>query len=118
MAENVKVNYIYADAEEKYVKNAVLYLGSVNGGNLNPDDETSGILYYDPEFTRGVTKEELKNLFTKGLIVVIPFDGSDTWAIPTGYTATDALPYGAVMIPGDPSYSCLTIEYLEVAGLN
>ena len=58
MAENVKVNYIYADAEEKYVKAVVLY--------VDGDD----IVWYDKDHQHKFTgtKSELVQFYYIGLI--------------------------------------------------
>ena len=57
MAEKVKVNYIYADAEEKYVKAVVLYAGSDN------------LLYYDETEEYAVNGADVLNFFLKGLVI-------------------------------------------------
>ena len=59
MAEKFKPEYIYADAEEKYVKAVVLYN---NGGNL----------YFDKNKEHAVNGADVLNFFLKGLIVVDP----------------------------------------------
>ena len=69
MAENVKVNYIYADAEEKYVKAVVLYA-------------YESALYYDEAHEHAVNGADVLNFFLKGLVVNI----YGNYAVATGYT--------------------------------
>lgn len=57
MTENVKVNYIYADAEEKYVKAVVLYV------------DVDGTLFYDQACNHLVNGADVLNFFLKGLIL-------------------------------------------------
>lgn len=56
MAEKFKPEYIYADAEEKYVKAVVLYTDSE-------------FLYYDEAHEHVVNGADLLNFFLKGLII-------------------------------------------------
>lgn len=49
---------IYADSEEKLVKNVIVC-----------GDSDDGHLFYDCELQHKITKDDLLNLFTKGMIV-------------------------------------------------
>lgn len=82
MAEKFKPEYIYADAEEKYVKAVVLYLGG---------DPT--VLYYDEACEHPVNGADVLNFFLKGLFVS---DGT-TYYSTTSYdasTGTAIIGYG------------------------
>ena len=64
MAKKV-INRVYPNAEEKLVKNTIVY---VNENNL----------YYDQDFEHCVFGKDIENLFLKGLIVCVNVDGMDT----------------------------------------
>lgn len=65
---------IFADAEEKFVKSTLVY-ASADDGNL----------FYDSKKTLGITKDELFDLYTKGMIVVL----SGEYLIPVAYKVSD-----------------------------
>lgn len=75
------IERIYADSEEKYVKTTVVYASA---------DEA--VLTYDKEGTAKVTKDELFNLFTKGILVFM----TDEYFKPVAYKETAG--YGAVTV--------------------
>lgn len=72
------MNKIYADSEEKYVKSVVLYA-----------DADDGNLFYDEGKKEGVSREDLINLFLKGL--VISFESEMLKPIALKDNTTDAM---------------------------
>lgn len=73
-------NYIYRDAEEKYVKAQIVYI-----------DETtmSAHLYHDPECTQMLTFEEAIEIFYNNLNnVILQYNATTGVAIPYQITPT------------------------------
>ena len=66
----MKQNNIFADAEEKYVKNVLVYA-----------DADDGHLFYDAGKTQKINKDDLLNLFLKGLVIFL----TDEYLIPVAY---------------------------------
>ena len=54
---------IYADYEDKFVHATLVYAKETD------DESYEYILYKDPEYTVGLTKEETNNLFLKGIVI-------------------------------------------------
>lgn len=90
---------IYADAEEKYVKNVVLYVSS------------NEKLYYDAELTNAVNGVDLAELYLKG--VVVSYAGY--YCTPTGFVPDDSEPsIGVAMVGEDgPVVVMLTAPVIE-----
>jgi len=74
---------IYQDLKDRFVASVIVY-------------EASGKAYYDAEHTKGVTPEELKDLFIKNALVV---STGDNLYRATGYTAAGAV-YNDTTIAG------------------
>ena len=58
------IKFTYSDAEEKYVRSAILY------------SHTDKVLYEDTEHTVPVNRETLMNLCMKGLVLVYHTDAT------------------------------------------
>lgn len=63
-------NNIFADSEDKFVKNVLVYA-----------DADDGHLFYDSAKSIKIPKDELKDLFMKGMIIFL----TDAYYIPVGY---------------------------------
>lgn len=74
---------IYQDLKDRFVASVIVY-------------EADGKAYYDAEHTKGVTPEELKDLFIKNALVV---SAGDNLYRATGYTAEGAV-YNDTAIAG------------------
>lgn len=66
----MSMNKIFADAEEKYVKTVVVYA-----------DADDGHLFYDSSKSQKIPKDELLNLFLKGMVIFL----TDEYLIPVAY---------------------------------
>lgn len=66
----MKTNKVFSDAEEKYVKTTIVY--------ATADD---GELYYDAGHTTMIAKDDLFNMFLKGMVIMM----SDEYLKPVAY---------------------------------
>lgn len=96
----VEMERIYADYEDKFVHATIVYLGE--------DD----VLYKDEELTIGVTKEELKELFLKGLVIKSGYRYERAIILLTDIVS--GADYYRIMNPNVNSVLGYSCEYLEV----
>lgn len=90
-------NEIYSDANEKYVKTTLAYA-----------DADDGELYFDEKKTTKIPKEDLRNLFLKGMTVVY----SGEYLKPVSYK--DAGTYGTVTaVHEDSAVAALSFHSAE-----
>lgn len=100
------MDHIYADANEKWVKNTMVYV---------MDDDPH--CYIDEDCTVMVTAEQLDNLFHKGLMVVNTFFGGHYFPYFGKYYTSENTYYEISIMAGDVSYSYYSSEYIpEVDG--
>lgn len=74
---------IYEQSKDLHIASVIVY-------------EAAGKAYYDAEHTKGVTPEELKDLFLKNVLVV---SSGENFYRATGYTAAGAV-YNDTTIAG------------------
>lgn len=96
MAKKV-INRVYPNADEKLVKNTIVY-------------HHHGATWYDETFEHPIYKDELLNLFLKGLIV---YKEDGTYAIPIALKENDEGQLVAVTIQVDEE-GAITPFYLPV----
>lgn len=77
-------NKVYANADEKFVKNTIIYVDSLH----------SGYPYYDPEMTKPVYNDDMVELYLNGVLLCEKLSDSEvhyitvTYVTPSGPNGT------------------------------